>query len=330
MRNQLNWFLSPGFLDYKISDFDLLRIATMICFLNKNKVQENLDEHVLNHKKISVNLIEIENYRNDSYLLPVYNLAIELKKSNIKYIEHFLIHGSLATLDFKKGWSDLDTWVVINDDVFNDPKNLIELHEKFKKLNKYLFQIDSIAHHGYIILLKSNLSVYTESLMPIKVLEKAYSLMDNNLIELSILNDAKSGLYRIQNMLDLFVKFGKTGVFEHHKYKNEYLTLESMKLRQGMYQLKYLISLVVSIPSIYYTILGKPVYKRDSFSPFYKEFKSSSQILFIFSEIRSMWEIEEDYPYIPNQIPQWVIDKLPEDFIAKITNLIKDVNERFK
>ena len=103
-----------------------------------------------------------------------------------------------------------------------------------------------------------------------------------------------------------------------------------MKLRQGMYQLKYLISLVVSIPSIYYTILGKPVYKRDSFSPFYKEFKSSSQILFIFSEIRSMWEVEEDYPYIPNQIPQWVINKLPEDFIAKITNLIKDVNERFK
>jgi len=156
LRNQLNWFLSPGFLDYKISDFDLLRIATMICFLNKNKVQENLDEHVLNHKKISVNLIEIENYRNDSYLLPVYNLAIELKKSNIKYLlvtsyEPKNSHKKIINLDIPDGeFREID----VLEPPFSLPKPKIKILDKDEQsktsgFNCYLYlytkgQIESL------------------------------------------------------------------------------------------------------------------------------------------------------------------------------------------
>ena len=49
-----------------------------------------------------------------------------------KYFKHFLIQGSVATLDFIDGYSDFDTFVVIKDEILKDKKNL-KIKKNIKK-----------------------------------------------------------------------------------------------------------------------------------------------------------------------------------------------------
>jgi hypothetical protein len=92
-----------------------------------------------------------------------------------------------------------------------------------------------------------------------------------------------------------------------------------------MYQLKYLIGLVLSLPSIYYTSVGCSVYKAESFEPFRAKFSDSAFIIDCFSEIRLRWGREEPFPYTPNKIPDWVTQSLPPDYVLKVVKLLDDM-----
>ena len=48
-----------------------------------------------------------------------------------KYVSGVYLIGSLATLDYKKGWSDLDVFMVVKDSVVSDVKKLCELKKDF-------------------------------------------------------------------------------------------------------------------------------------------------------------------------------------------------------
>ena len=67
-------------------------------------------------------------------------VSIDIRDQIKKYINHFLLHGSLSTLDYIKGWSDLDTWVIIDDEVFKLESNksiFIPSKSKLSLANKY-------------------------------------------------------------------------------------------------------------------------------------------------------------------------------------------------
>ena len=41
--------------------------------------------------------------------------------------KYFCIHGSLASDDYINRWSDFDTFVVLNENLFNDIRSIIKL-----------------------------------------------------------------------------------------------------------------------------------------------------------------------------------------------------------
>ena len=71
-------------------------------------------------KIIKLKKINIKEYLSDDTIFRKKILKIYeyLKKNNMnKYFKYFLIHGSLASLDYIKEWSDVDTFVVIKNSV---------------------------------------------------------------------------------------------------------------------------------------------------------------------------------------------------------------------
>lgn len=320
-RSMLNWFISPSFDNYNMSEYDTINVAKMICGLKR-------DERPLptgDYESIYVPKIDIGLYRGSDFLEPVAEVSDILDSEMPSCIKHFLLHGSLVDFKYIKGWSDLDSWVVIDDSVFDNADALVKLRKLFHRLNKHLLRIDSIAHHGFIAILESDLGNYTDSFLPIEVLSTARSLYGKSDITIQKSGIRSDWTKRLGDIKDIFVDFNATGVFKHHPYENKYLTENMIECGEGMYQLKYLIGLVLSFPILYYSALGSPVYKADSFDTFLDDFPTAVPLINGFSNIRSSWEKMEQYPYTPNHIPGWLVDSLPSNYVSRAIELLDDM-----
>lgn len=330
MRSLLNWFLSPNFDRYKMSDYDLCYVVDLIITKCKNKINNNKYKKTKQSIELNIPFIKKETYKECKFLHPIFKITEFLSKEKNPYIKHLLIHGSLKDMKYIPGWSDLDTWVVISDEILQRKDQLLELKKIFYKLNKFLLEVDPIAHHGFIFLLESDLNNYDESILPIPVLKRAASLIQDDVIKINLSEDSSKKSQRFSDMKILFDNFNKTGEFHHHPYMGKYLTKEDLFNNEGMYQLKYLISLVMSFPILYFTEIGKPVYKSESFELFSSIFSKYDDIVYIFSDIRMCWGSNETHPYVPNKIPEWVTNKIPKNFIEQIILLLIKIEEDLK
>lgn len=322
LRSLLSWFLSPSFDCYNMSQHDIVNVAHMICN-GATKQDETLSRNDCEY--IRVPSLNMGSYTGSEFLQPVAELKSLLDDASPEYVKHFLLHGSLADLAYIRGWSDLDTWVVVDDKVFENAESLVGLRSLFSKLNKLLLKVDSIAHHGFIIVLESDLDHYSDSLLPIEVIRTARNLYGSSEVRICRSNVPIDWVEKFQSVKDTFVEFDSSGVFVHHPYKGEYLTKDMIKRRDGMYQLKYLIGTAMMFPSMYYAAMGKPIYKAKSFEPFLRKFPTSSLIIRCISMIRTDWGKIEQYPYTPNRIPDWLIDRLSPDYVLQIIQLLDDI-----
>lgn len=100
----------------------------------------------------------------------------QVKTRLAKQIDFFLIHGSYATADFVRDWSDLDTFVILNKGIFSNIAELEYAQKELQKLSLLCYKINPLAHHTLFIfpdfILKHHLNVF----LPIPVLEQSLAL----------------------------------------------------------------------------------------------------------------------------------------------------------
>ena len=89
-----------------------------------------------------------------------------MKKKNIdRFIDIFLIHGSYSTLDYEPNISDLDTLILLKEDVFKDCKKLIELQTILYNALDFFYNIDILQHHGFFILTNYIIKIFKKKLI---------------------------------------------------------------------------------------------------------------------------------------------------------------------
>lgn len=152
--------------------------------LDKINIGEKFNIHKITKKKsisISLKIYTKKDYQKGDkiYLKPIDEIHKFLKYEKLnKYFKYFLIHGSLADKKYIKGWSDVDTFVVIKDSILKSNKQLLHLKKKIKLLYKFFFQICPLQHHGLIIFTESDLENYSNNYLPYKALSNNINLLD--------------------------------------------------------------------------------------------------------------------------------------------------------
>lgn len=233
-------------------------------------------------------------------------------------VSNFIIHGSMATLDYAKGWSDVDTLVVVPHATLKNTKKLLRLRELSYEAHKFLYRIDPLQHHGLIFITEFDINAYPSCYLPIEVLEKSVSLIDGNEnITLNVRNSQKECIDLTLAKIKIIKKAKKEGILKHHAYKGEYLLENYENTSNGMYQMKYYLGLYAILPSLILCSLGNPCYKGDSFKIAKNLFsKEAWQIIETVSKIRSMWPSLENYPYVGNKIPDWLKKELGTNYFS--------------
>jgi len=227
----------------------------------------------LNLRKEEIKLLRFDdNDYSVKFLSPVIGLKIYAKRELSGSLHSLLIHGSLSTLDYVKGWSDFDTFMVLKDSCFENYLNLIELRRKIYKSRKYLYQIDPLQHHGHFIVTEIDLQCYPNSFLPTVVLKNAKPLFGPSKIKLRKRDDNTEVLRNLENT---------------YKAIKAYANVK----RPNIYQRKQFYHYVLLFPCLFLQSIGKPTYKRESFEIAKSYFESRLwEVIEEITKIRANWD----------------------------------------
>ena len=136
----------------------------------------------------------IDDYRKADlrYLRPLKKLK-DYANNNLKqHLSGFYLHGSLATRDYIKGWSDIDTLAIVSKETIENPKHLLKLRKRMYHMRYFFYKIDPLQHHGSIVVSEYDLSNYCQPYFPIPVFNYAKSFFKEDSIRKVSARDYKS------------------------------------------------------------------------------------------------------------------------------------------
>lgn len=322
--NLINWIFQKKSIDLKSYEKKMLlnTIYNNIEIMNENIVISKKN-YKYNISKINNNVYDID------YLKPVLLIKNYIEKHLKKFIKCTLLHGSICDLHYIKGWSDLDIIIVLNSCSFELMDELMDNLYKFYELEDFLYKIDYLQHHGIQFIMDLDLKMYNNIFYPHNLFTYCKSLCDDIILDINCLEDNNNNNIAMKkhffNIHKLFEESYKTNIFKHHAYEGKYLQGE-FNDKNNMYQLKYFLSVVALLPSLWLNMAGVVIEKSKSFN-ICRNFISRKnwEIVDLSTKIRNEWNI---YPVNNNIIPDYIIKSLGKDYLKKGYYLINEMKER--
>lgn len=236
-------------------------------------------------KKPACGEFKINEYKKTDleYLKPLNELKNYADKNLKKYLSGFYLHGSFATKDYVKGWSDVDTLAIISKETMQNPKKLTELRHKIYFMRRFFYEIDPLQHHGSIAISEHDMDNYCQPYFPVPIFRYSKSLLEGDK-ETKFL--ARSYESEAINRLFWFVSYFR-------KLKIE------KKEKFGSYDFKNLLHSITLFPTLYLQAKGILVYKKFSFNMAKKDFsKESWKIMDEASNVRNNWAKFGTFPLV--------------------------------
>lgn len=215
-----------------------------------------------------------------------------------KFLKNVIIHGSYGDMTFTN-YSDLDLTLYIEEKIFQN-NELMNSFSNWVEGNFFTFMlsVDPLQHHGPFYLWDSLVSNYSEDILPIEAYRRSWGLKEIKIYfshfncDLPLIETKALSLETCESLLD-YEKFFRYGY--------------------NMYQMKRYLSNLMLIPAFYYTDIGYPMHKADSFELFYKEFGNLADPIKKASEIRRNW------PKTPLLIRELVLESRKFPLASKLT-----------
>ena len=228
-------------------------------------------------KKAKCKELCIDTYKKSDliYLKPLHKLKNYANANLKQYLSGFYLHGSLATKDYIKGWSDIDSLSVVSKKSIESPRALLELRNKFYFMRYFFYQIDPLQHHGSMIISEYDLGNYCQAYFPVPVFNYAKSFFKNDKINEFYARDFSSEA--VKNLFWFVSYFRRLNIEKNFNL--------------GSYDTKVLLHSITLFPTLYLQTRGILVYKKFSFDIAKKDFKKSDwEVIDNVSSIRSNWK----------------------------------------
>ena len=183
------------------------------------------------------------------YFAPVVRLVNFVQQQMSAYLTMALIHGSVADQTCCKGYSDLDTLLVISRDTVLDPERLRKFARIYYRSLVDLYRFDPLQHHGHMIMTAIDLDGYGENWLPLSVFSRAkYICQPSSEVLVSVRDSRRQALCTFESDADYF-----------HLLKMRHWT------PNDAYNFKYYLSNLMLLPTRYVQAKGVFCDKSDSF-----------------------------------------------------------------
>jgi hypothetical protein len=221
-------------------------------------------------------LIEAGDYSGDSYLSPVVKLNRFVERALHRAMAGFFLHGSLATLDYARGYSDFDTFVILRRSTVIDPVELMQLLPKYRQSLTFVYEFDPLQHHGHMLATEIDLDWYPEGEFPLQLLQHARCLGQK------------------WQPLPYTLRAERQVVRDRIRRSAEWFGAQSSMRAYPptAYELKSALSDIMLLPATYCQVKGHTCYKKYSFERARPDFDDDCwRIVEEATRIRKEWDV---------------------------------------
>lgn len=228
-------------------------------------------------KKGKCKEVDLRKYKKSDveYVKPLEELKKYANRNLKQYLLGFYLHGSLATKDYIRQWSDVDTISIISKETLKDPKKLLKLRNKMYYVRRFFYEIDPLQHHGSIIISEYDLDNYCQAYFPVPIFEYAKSFFkDDKVVQFKVRDFSSESLKKLFWFVSYFRKLNT-----------------EKKFNLGSYDTKILLHNITLFPTMYLQARGILMYKKFSFDMAKKDFKKDIwKIMDDISSMRLNWK----------------------------------------
>jgi hypothetical protein len=200
----------------------------------------------------------------------------------ISFMKGFYLHGSLSSLDYVRGWSDVDTVLILNEKIATNALLLLELRKKVCRARPFLYMVDPLQHHGYPIVLEQEMRLFSQHFFPLVLFNHSTTIWQQNCDDLIFY--VRDSTFELRRMFLTFV----ISLIE---------TCKGNKKLVNAYQWKQYFSMLMLLPTLYLNVKGEYCYKKHSFEIARNDFRRSDwDVIRILSDIRKNWRLGKLFP----------------------------------
>ncbi len=173
-----------------------------------------------------------------------------------------LLFGSLASKDYVKGHSDLDTVFIVSKETGMNKHKLLSLRKYIAKIMKESYFIDPLQHHGPFMYTEFDLESFPQYYLPHAVWKNSVSLC----------GDIQVTLYEREAQQEIAQTL--------KRYKQAFQEIiAGANTKKSAYARKFQYQVILLFPSTFLLAKGNPCYKRDSFKLIMKYLNQDSNAL---------------------------------------------------
>ena len=187
-----------------------------------------------------------------AYLRPVIDFKKFINKDMSEYLVNAFIHGSLSTFDYKKGFSDFDTLLIVKQSVVDNVDKLLNLRKLYSSSIGYLFALDPWQHHSHFVICQYDMNFYNQAVFPLTLFKYSTGLLENTThnagLSFSLRNDVLECKYAF---------WSRIAEFRDICLNNRY--------PQTFFAFKRLIAVVLLLPCLCLGLDRQHTYKKYSF-----------------------------------------------------------------
>lgn len=203
-----------------------------------------------------------------------------------RYVHSFIVHGSYATQDFISSWSDVDTMIVLTDDVFNSAETLLRVQKTFLKAGLLCYWIDPLAHHQLSFMTELDLTWYPQSFLPLSSFEQGMLLLGQPRLQFMVRDDAIERKAIVERF---------AGRFKRKVAANDW--------SRTLYDWKNDLAHIFLLPSLLLQSAGIFVHKKDSFSEAERRFSDiDMRPIREATRIMRAWDTSNFVRYLPPRL----------------------------
>ncbi len=239
--------LSSGEKDLSSKDIAAV-LSSYFSFISFFKKEMKWEKKTLQVAEIDISAYPKEDKEHIAVLKKLQEKGKKLHKEKKGLL---LLFGSLATRDYVRGHSDLDTVFIISKEACLNPEMLLEIRKDIAEILRESYFIDSLQHHGPYIFTEYDLEMFPQYYLPFAVWRRMVSLCGNVTVTLYWRETTKEEIVgELKRYKEMFLKILET-------------PLE--KLPKSNYSRKYLYQAILLFPAVYLLAKEKPCHKKDSF-----------------------------------------------------------------
>lgn len=190
--------------------------------------------------------------KDEAYRSAVAELTLWARADLAWAFEHLNVFGSMATLDYVQGSSDVDLFGILKNEVVESPEAILKLRTSLKRLWPLLYRTDALQHHGILIFGSADISFYSQADFPLTVLKYARTLVGAGRRKI-VLSERDSTFERI---------------YVYNTVRQYFRSVAFHGMPHSAFHYKLFINTFLLFPAFALQIGGKYRYKKYTFAPF--------------------------------------------------------------